>query len=379
MKDRRSTVLFVIPSLVGGGAEHMLSHLLHHMDRRRFRMLVAVFDRKGVYLDQIPKDISLISLGKKNRFSVFGMIVKLARLYRKSRIDTVLSFMEYAGFVSLAARLIVFPKPKVIASFHNVFQYTIDHERFGKFKSLLIRFLYPRASAVVAVSEGVKKELVSIPGMDANRIHVIQNGCDLADIKRQALEPVNDGRFSKQSRNPVILTCGRLDHSKNQSLLIDAFSLVNRKFEAKLIIMGEGPERENLKARIRELGLEDRVTFLGYKKNPFKYMARSDVFVLSSETEGFAMVIIEAMACGIPVVSTQCPCGPGEIITPGDNGFLVPMRDAPGLASAISRLLEDPALRRRITAAAENRARDYDIRSTAVKYEALFKDIEDIR
>jgi len=379
MKDRRSTLLFVIPSLVGGGAEHVLSNLLHHMDRRRFRVLVAVFDKKGVYLDLIPKDIPLISLHKKSRFSVFGMIFKLARLYRKSRIDTVFSFMEYAGAVSLTARLLVFPKPKVIISFHNSIQYSLSHERFGKFKSLLIRFLYPRATAVVAVSEGVKRELDSIPGMDANRIHVIHNGCDLADIKKQALEPVNDDPFSERGRNPVILTCGRLDQQKDQSLLIEAVNLVSGKFEAELVILGEGPERENLKARVRELGLEDRVKFLGYKKNPYKYMARSEVFVLSSETEGFAMVIIEAMACGVPVVSTQCPYGPGEIIAPGDNGFLVPMRDASGLASAISRLLEDAALRQRISAAAEIRARDYDIHSMAAKYEALFKEVESIR
>ncbi len=141
---------------------------------------------------------------------------------------------------------------------------------------------------------------------------------------------------------------------------------------SRLVILGDGGKRSNLEKLARQLGIERQVTFLGFQTNPFKYLARSDIFVLSSLWEGFALVIVEAMACGIPVISTRCPSGPDEIITDGVNGLLVPVADETALAEAILRLLKDKKLAVKLAQAGTKRAEDFAITKIIKQYEAIF-------
>jgi len=370
--DPAKTVLWVIPSLVGGGAERVLVNLLKNLDRAKFTPMLALFENKGAFLGQLPSDVPLIDLRKKGRWSVFGMVLRLAAFLRRSRVDLVVPFLEYADIVTLMAVFFVHPRPRVVATFHNDPRYLIISERWGRIKHLLSRCLYPKADALVAVSHGVGRGIQGLFRLPEPKIHVIHNGSDSATIRRMAKDPVEDSKFLGSFPGPVIVTVGRLDPQKNQSMLVRAFHGVSARIDSRLIIIGEGPERCNLQRLLDELGLGDRVEFIGFTENPFKYMARCDLFVLSSDSEGFANVIIEAMICGLPVISTRCTYGPDEIIDDGTNGILVPTGNAEALKAAMVRLLSDEDLRRRLSAAGQRRVRDFGTMSMTAKYESLF-------
>jgi glycosyltransferase involved in cell wall biosynthesis len=170
----------------------------------------------------------------------------------------------------------------------------------------------------------------------------------------------------------LLLACGRLKALKGFDYLIDALVAVRKTVPAHLWIVGEGEERSALELKIKRLGLEGCVRLVGFQENPFKYMAAADVFVLSSLYEGFGNVIVEAMACGVPVVATNCPYGPGEIIEDGKNGILAPPADAAALAAAILRVLKDEDIRKKLSIEGKNRASDFNAHTIAAAYGDLF-------
>jgi len=201
-------------------------------------------------------------------------------------------------------------------------------------------------------------------------IKVIQNPADGAYISEMAGEEVEHLWLNSRDM-PVIIAAGRLVAQKNYPLMLRAFARVNTGFPCRLIVLGKGRERESLEGLVSRLGLKDMVDFLGFQKNPFKYMARSDIFVLSSLTEGFSSVILEAMTCGIPVISTQCPSGPDELITDGVNGLLVPVDDEKALSEAMLRLLNDRDFAAGLALAGQERSRDFKVEEVISEYESV--------
>jgi glycosyltransferase involved in cell wall biosynthesis len=165
--------------------------------------------------------------------------------------------------------------------------------------------------------------------------------------------------------------CGRLTPQKGFADLIDAFTRVRAVLPASLWIVGEGEERGRLERQIRRLGLTDSVRLLGFRRNPYQYLAAADVFALSSRYEGFGNVVVEAMACNTPVVATDCPYGPAEIISDGLNGVLTPPADAEALSQAIIRVLKDPSLQRRLAERGRIRSQDF----TAPKIADVYGDL----
>jgi glycosyltransferase involved in cell wall biosynthesis len=209
---------------------------------------------------------------------------------------------------------------------------------------MLVRWSYPRADAVVAVSDGVADDLARRLRVPRSRIHVVPNPIvtpDLADLARRRVDPTSFAAGAV----PVILGVGRLTMQKRFDLLIEAFARVRRRHDARLMILGEGEDRPQLEALIRQLGLEQQVALPGFVANPFAYMARARVFVLSSAWEGLPGVLIQALACGTAVVATDCDSGPREILQGGRLGRLVPVGDVAALADAISSTLDEPPVR----------------------------------
>jgi glycosyltransferase involved in cell wall biosynthesis len=237
-----------------------------------------------------------------------------------------------------------------------------------------VRRTYDRFDRVIVLSQGAADDLVAHVPSIASKIRVIYNaGVDdgLAALAAQPIDAVPP--------RPLIVACGRLAPQKGYPDLLDAFTGLRRELGAHLWIVGEGPQRAELERTIAARGLGDVVRLLGFQKNPYAYMAAADVFVLSSLYEGFGNVIVEAMATGRPVVSTDGPSGPAEIITDGENGLLVPVSDAPALASAIRRVLTDPALAQRLGAAGRRRADDFHIRTSAAAYADVFREVASAR
>ncbi|HEY8363833.1 MAG TPA: glycosyltransferase, partial [Tissierellaceae bacterium] len=199
---------------------------------------------------------------------------------------------------------------------------------------ILMKFLYPLADAVIAVSEGVAKDLTQIIGLPAEKVKVIYNPVITPEIFKKAEEPIKHPWFAP-GELPVILGVGRLTKQKDFITLIRAFDIVRKEYPSRLVILGEGEERPELEALVQELDLEQYVNMPGFVENPFSYMKKAAVFVLSSRWEGLPNVLIQALALGIPVVSTACPSGPTEILEKGKLGRLVPVGNEVIMAKAI--------------------------------------------
>jgi glycosyltransferase involved in cell wall biosynthesis len=198
----------------------------------------------------------------------------------------------------------------------------------------LAKYFYPLAGYIIGNSQGVAEDLRQVTGLPSNRIRLIYNPVvtpELGEMKDARLEHA----WFDPGQPPVILAVGRLKPQKDFSTLIRAFAEVRKKRPCRLLILGEGPERSALEALIQELGLEQDVELPGFLENPCAYMSRASLFVLSSRWEGLPTVLIEALYCGVPIISTDCPSGPREILAGGQYGALVPVQDVSALADAI--------------------------------------------
>jgi glycosyltransferase involved in cell wall biosynthesis len=232
----------------------------------------------------------------------------------------------------------------------------------------LIRHSYRHTTHVVAVSHHVASDLAHVSGIPSQRINMIYNPVVTPDLLRQAHLPVDHPWFAADEP-PVILGVGRLHRDKDFATLIQAFSLLHQQRPARLVILGEGPERPRLEHLVQTLGVQHAVDLPGYAANPAAYMRQAAMLVLSSLAEGFGNVLIEAMATGTPVVSTDCPGGPSELLAHGTYGRLVPVGDVAALAAAMHATLDDPP----DPALLQRRAAEFSLERSVQKYCALFE------
>jgi len=373
MKGKVLKTLFVIPSLGGGGAERILLEIIKNLTPKKFQPQLVLFERRGPYLSQLPSEVKVYDLKKRRRIDFLKLVIKLAYIIAREKPDIILSFLSYANLISILAKKLAFSKSRVIVSERGITSLEIKNQRFSRIKTFLIKKLYPYTERIVAVSQGVKRDLMVNFEIEGRRIEVIYNGLDIERIKELSSEVVNYNWF--KSGIFYIIGIGRLAKEKGFQSLLEAFKLVREKHKVKLLLLGEGEEFNNLESLCRALSIEKEVAFLGFQDNPYKYLARSNIFVLPSLREGFGNVIIEAMACGIPVIATRCPYGPEEIITDGVNGLLVPVADVDALAEAILKLLDDKHLRKRLGEAGRKRAEDFSMKKVVSDYEKLFDQI----
>jgi glycosyltransferase involved in cell wall biosynthesis len=199
----------------------------------------------------------------------------------------------------------------------------------------LVRQFYPLAEHIIGNSQGVAEDLLRVTGLPCDRVKIIYNPVVTPELGELKEAEVQHPWFD-HGQPPVILAVGRLKPQKDFSTLIQAFARVRHTRPSRLLILGEGPERDALKTMVRELGLEEDVSLPGYVENPLAYMSRASLFVLSSRWEGLPTVLIEALYCGVPVISTDCPSGPREILADGQHGSLIPVQDVSALAEAIN-------------------------------------------
>jgi glycosyltransferase involved in cell wall biosynthesis len=230
--------------------------------------------------------------------------------------------------------------------------------------SLFFRY----ADAAICISKGVAEDFIKTTGMPPQKTHVVYNPIVYPGLEQEARQSISHPWFATGNK-PVILAVGRLVVAKDYPTLLNAFSLLNRKRQANLLILGEGRERLRLEALVRQLGLTENVQMPGFVKNPYAYMARARLLVLSSRWEGFGNVLVETLACGTPVVSTDCKGGPGEILEGGRFGRLVPVGDAQALAAAMLETLQTPPDR----AMLRQRAQDFTLEKSVKEYLRVFQ------
>jgi glycosyltransferase involved in cell wall biosynthesis len=234
--------------------------------------------------------------------------------------------------------------------------------------SPLVRTHYPWADGVVSVSEDVTSELISNYGLGEQLCTTIPNPVDADRVAAGAEEPVDHPWFSEET--PLIVGVGRLIRRKQFSVLLQALKRMRRHIDARLVLIGDGSRRKVLMKQVNELGLQNYVDFLGFVDNPYKYMNRADLLAHPSQHEGFGLVLVEALACGTPVVATDCPGGPSDILAGGEYGKLVDVGSRQQMADAIVSVLADPPDSDRLI----ERAKDFDVGSIAERYEsAIFR------
>lgn len=292
---------------------------------------IVLGKRQGELVDEVPAKANVFDLDVSCTVERF---TSLARYLRKQEPDVLLSAGSLSRYAVLG-RLVSGTMTPLVLAVHKPLSFTGSGSRLPKGAyDRFIKWTYPFADRIIAVSEGVADDLASAFGVPRRDIQVIPNPVVGPRVFEQAKQEVHHPWFSDDSP-PVLLAVGRLDKVKGYLTLIRAFAKVRDKHPCRVVILGEGPRRPAIQQEARKLGVTDDLSMPGYVSNPFKYMARADVFVLSSKWEGLGNVLIEAMACGTPVISTDCPGGPSEVLKHGKFGRLVPVENPAALASAI--------------------------------------------
>jgi glycosyltransferase involved in cell wall biosynthesis len=370
----RPRLVFVINSIGTGGAERALETILARAGKR-----LEQYDIHLVLLDREAERRQLPGVHVKHVLDAGGRLVasirQLDRLLRKLRPDLVVSLLVRAnvataliGRRSSAATVIC---ERMHLSAHLAGRYRGLRLFFLR---LLIRLTYRRASHVLAVTEGARADLVERFGVPGSRASTVHNGYDLELIDRAAAEPP-----CVDLPDAYILAVGRLVEAKGFSLLIDAYARSHAPYP--LLILGEGPQGDRIREQIRTRGLQERVRLLGFVDEPFPIMSRATFLVSASRNEGFPNALAEAMALARPVISTDCPSGPAELlgacageageVVEAPYGLIVRDGDEAGLAEAI-RLMSDPARRSRLGAAARSRMEEFRADKVTEQYWALF-------
>jgi glycosyltransferase involved in cell wall biosynthesis len=331
-----------LPALEGGGAERAMIHLAQGFAERGLKTDLVVAQAEGAYLEHLPKSLRLVNLQSKSPV-VLSKTFALQRYLQQEQPDALFSALDIVSSATWAQRLSKVPTRVFMCVQTNLSQQFRDHQpnTLGKIRPRLVRWFYPWSDQIVAASHGVAADVAAMANLPNDRIQVIYNPVITPDVVAKIQEPIDHPWFAP-GEPPVLLGVGRLVSQKDFFTLIRAFALVKQRCAARLMILGEGEQRPQLEALVRELGLEDDVALPGFADNPYAYMARSTVFVLSSIFEGFGNVVAEALAAGTPVVSTDCPSGPAEILENGKYGKLVPVEDATALADAIVETLDQP-------------------------------------
>lgn len=363
----RLKLLCLVPDLNGGGAERVMLYLVRGLDRDRYDITLALGRAAGPYLPLVPHDIRLIDLGRARASSAVGDV---ARLLRTGSFDVCYSMVSM-NLAAVLARIASRSDTRLVLGARNHYSRSLPAEaRFARAKMLAIRALYPRADLVIGVSDGVCQDLVDHFGVPQSKVLAIHNPIDLAHVRAQAAE--DPGEPWLRDGRPVVLAAGKLQVAKGYPDLLAAHRRVLVETGARLLILGDGPLRASIEDYIADNGLADDVRLLRFRTNPYAYMARATVFAHAAHWEGFPNVLVEAMACGLPIVSTDCPSGPAEILTHG-SGRLVPVGDTNALASNLIELLRQPEVRASLSHAASARVEDFDAPRIVGRYAAAFE------
>jgi glycosyltransferase involved in cell wall biosynthesis len=337
MPQSSPDVSLFLRGLYEGGAERVMLNLARGFIKQGLKVDLVLARAKGVYMQQVPSGIRVINLEAEWMPS---SLPKLIQYLQKEHPKNLLAALHYPCEIALWAKRLSGVSTKIIVSEHNTLSQEAKRiaQTSVRFTPLAARLFYPWADGIVAVSQGVAKDLANITGIPRERIQVIYNPIIDSQLFAQAKEPVQHPWF-QPSEIPVILGVGRLYPQKDYPTLIRAFAQVRKVRPVRLVILGCGPEQARLEALIDELGLKEEVALLDFVQNPYAYMARAAVLVLSSGWEGFGNVLVEAMAVGTPVVSTNCESGPSEILANGKYGLLTPVGDQIAIAEAINSVL----------------------------------------
>jgi glycosyltransferase involved in cell wall biosynthesis len=359
----QSPDLSILASFSGeGGVERMILNLANAFAGRGLSVHLLLIKTRSRHLSELHPAIRVIELGGRHTVT---SLLPLMRYLRSWRPCCLLAAKDRAGRLAVLARLLARTPTRLVVRLGTNLSAALAHRSSSKLwlRRAVIRLLYPCIDRIIAVSEGVRQDTVAVAGIDPERIDVVRNPVitpRLLELAQRA--PTHP--WLDDAQTPVILGAGRLTVQKDFATLIRAFAILRENRPCKLIILGAGRQKAQLLALAAELGVAEAVDLPGFTANPYACMARAGLFVLSSRWEGSPNVLTEAMALGTPVVSTDCPSGPREILAGGRHGPLVPVGDWQALATAMRQVLDAPpdsdSLREAV--------REYAVETSASRY-----------
>jgi glycosyltransferase involved in cell wall biosynthesis len=359
-------ITFVFWSLEVGGVEKMMARMMSHYADRHEVTFVHIRPPIDVPQVAVNSRVEVVHLGARN---IVSTVWRLARFLSTNPPDLVFTAMPTTNAAAIAARLLSVKKFKLVVSERSDPSGELKAMKSWRYR-FAVRFaayLYPLADAVVCVSNGLANELMAKTGLRHPKLRVIYNPVVARDVTQAAAEPVHDWLLRRDV--PVLVAAARLSREKGLIELVDMFAILRKRREAKLIILGEGGLRRELEAKIAALDLTEDVALPGAVANVMPFLERASLFVCCSHYEGFGNAIVEALAAGCPVVSTDCPSGPREILENGRYGTLVPLGSIDGLADACEASLKLGCDRERL----RRRGQDFSVETSLSQYDELFE------
>jgi glycosyltransferase involved in cell wall biosynthesis len=333
-------VALLVPTLEIGGVERVFANLANGLQQTGTEVDLVVGRAGGDMGVALDKSIRVFDLESDHMMRSVPKVVKYLKLRSP---DAMIAAMTHSSAVAVIARTIARHHVRIVATEHNTMSRVIENTKGLKYRVMPIwgRMALSSADAIVTVSAGVADDLSTRTGIPRTRFQVIYNPVITDALYIAAEVPVEHPWF-RAGEPPVILAVGRLDKQKDFPMLVRAFRLVRDRRHARLMILGEGPDRNRIERTVDEAGLNDDVALPGFERNPYRFMRRAAVFASSSEWEGFGVALVEALALRVPVVSTDCTHGPAEILCHGKLGALVPIRDHEAMAQALLATLDNP-------------------------------------
>lgn len=360
--ELKSSVCIVLPDLRGGGAERLHVNLANEWLRRGFAVEFVLMSGDGELLEILHPDVVVSSLNVKR---ARNLVIPLRNFLKDRRPDVVIAAMWPITMLAVLAWVLSGRHGRIFVSDHSQMSISAVQELKVSeiFLGVSMRLTYPLATGIISVSKGVRDDVCRISGIKQSKVNVIYNPAALGFARERLSTDTRLALWGGGFRFHVVAV-GTLKVQKDHATLLKAFSLIADRINAKLTIIGDGPLRAELECLIRELGIETRVALPGFMIDPYPWYQTADLFVLSSRWEGFGNVIVEALECGLPVVSTDCPSGPSEILEDGKHGDLVPVENPAELAAAIERSLGSEHDR----GALVRRAQDFSLSKIASEY-----------
>ncbi|SEL40702.1 glycosyltransferase [Haloferax larsenii] len=378
--NARYHVAFYIPSMGVGGAQKVTATIANGLVEAGHRVDIVVSYGGGEFTDALDDAVRVVDL-ETPRLPFVGVLASVPALRRylnEEQPDVLIGAMMHANVVSVLADAASGAETTVALTEHNTVG--VRHGRKEALTARIAARLYGSADSVIAVSEGVANSIATELGTDPESIAVLYNPIEVDDIAAAATHPIAEQTPAREWLSDpslrVLFTVGRLEAAKDLPTLLRAFARVHdERPETRLVVAGTGSKRDELESLASSLGIRERVCFPGYVENAYAYMGRADAFVLSSRHEGLPTVLLEALACGLPIASTDCPSGPHEILDGGELGPLVPVGDDEALAEAIGKVLDDPVEDARL----HSRAEDFSVQAVTTAYESFVASLVDDR
>lgn len=365
----KTKVLFLIPAFTAGGAEQNLLRLLKEVGKStRFTFSVALFKRDSKFCGELSESVNVYHLISFGRWNFPLHVIRLLFLLRESRPEIVISYFLYCNACVVIAKILS------MVSLVSVFSIRVSpwhgqkHEKFGWLRMCVLKWLYTKADRLLVNANDMKNELIHRFELTNEIISIIPNSIDFEHIQLQSEHNITHSFFGAK---PIIISAGRLVHQKGFDTLFKAVALLKDSIAFKLIILGDGPKKVALQKLAVVLGINELVSMVGFQKNPYAWMSKSDVFVLPSRWEGLPNALMDAMACGLAVVACDCPTGPRDLIKNGENGYLTPVENVENLATVIKKLLEDASLRERLGQCARESVQKYSVENIGRQFESL--------